>query len=86
MRRISFRLLMLYIVLGAVIGSLIGELAEFLPEGVVKEFFLKSVTAGFDPTTVTLKILTFTIGFTISLNVSGVIGVAIAVYMLRWYR
>jgi hypothetical protein len=86
MRRVSFRLLVLYIILGAVIGSLIGEIAEFLPEGVVKEFFLKSVTAGFTPTTFNLKIVTFTIGFTLLLNVSGIMGVAIAVYMLRWYR
>ena len=86
MRRISFRLLILYIVLGVLIGSLIGEIAQLLPEGVVKDFFTRSVIAGFDPATLNLKILTFTIGFTFKLNIAGVMGIAVAVYMLRWYR
>jgi len=86
MRRISFRLLVLYIVLGAIIGSLIGEIAHLLPSGVVKDFFTRSVTPGFEPTTINLIIIEFTIGFKFTLNIAGVIGIAIAVYMLRWYR
>ena len=86
MRHIRFRLLVLYIVLGAVFGSLLGEIAEFLPAGVVKDFFLRSVYAGFDPTMLNLKIITFTVGFTITLNIACFMGIAIAVYILRWYR
>ena len=86
MRHISFRLLILYVILGALIGSLLGEIARLLPSGVVKDFFLRSVTAGFNPATLNLKIITFTVGFTFTLNIAGVLGVAIAVYMLRWYR
>ncbi|KPK90210.1 hypothetical protein AMJ80_08740 [bacterium SM23_31] len=86
MRHISFKLLILYVILGALIGSLLGEIARLLPSGVVKDFFLRSVTAGFDPATLNLKIITFTVGFTFTLNIAGVLGVAIAVYMLRWYR
>ena len=86
MRHISFRLLILYVILGALIGSLLGEIARLLPSGVVKDFFLRSVTAGFNPATLNLKIITYTVGFTFTLNIAGVLGVAIAVYMLRWYR
>lgn len=86
MRRISFRLLVLIIILGALIGTVIGQIALLLPEGVVKEFFVRSVTSGFDPATLDLNVFSLTFGFTFNLNISGVIGIAIAVYMLRWYR
>ncbi|MCH8285758.1 DUF4321 domain-containing protein [candidate division KSB1 bacterium] len=86
MRRISFRLLVLIIILGALIGTVIGQIALLLPEGVVKEFFVRSVTSGFSPATLDLNVFSLTIGFTFNLNISGVIGIAIAVYMLRWYR
>lgn len=86
MRRISFRLLVLIIILGALIGTVIGQITLLLPEGVVKEFFVRSVTSGFGPATLDLNVFSLTIGFTFNLNISGVIGIAIAVYMLRWYR
>jgi len=86
MRRVSFRLLVLIIILGALIGTVIGQVAILLPDGVVKDFFIKSVTSGFDPATLDLNIFSLTLGFTFNLNISGVIGIAFAVYMLRWYR
>lgn len=86
MRRVSFRLLVLIIILGALIGTVIGQIAYLLPDGVVKDFFILSVTSGFDPSTLDLNIFSLTLGFTFSLNISGVIGIATAVYMLRWYR
>ena len=86
MRNVRIRFLVLYIILGAVLGSLLGEIAQLLPAGVVKEFFLRSVSAGFDPIFLNLKLFTVTFGFTFTLNIAGVIGVAAVVYMLRWYR
>ncbi|MFC1513569.1 DUF4321 domain-containing protein [candidate division KSB1 bacterium] len=86
MRRVRFRILLLYIFLGALIGSYIGEIAQLFPDGVVKDFFLKSVGAGFDPTTLDLEVFNITLGFSFSLNIAGLIGIAVAVYMLRWYR
>lgn len=86
MRRVSFRMLILIIVVGALIGSAVGEIANLLPVGVVKEFFLRSYANGFEPGTIDLKIFTLTLGFTFSLNIAGVIGIVIAVYVLRWYK
>ncbi|MCP4725932.1 MAG: DUF4321 domain-containing protein [bacterium] len=87
MRRIPFRILLLYIILGAVTGSLIGEFAGWiLPEGVVREFFTRSVVPGFDPINLNLIIITLTFGFTFKLNISGLFGIIIAVYILKWYR
>ncbi len=86
MRNVRYRILILYIFLGAIVGSLIGELANLLPEGVVKEFFLRSASMEITPTLINLKIFSLTFGFTFTLNIAGIIGIAIAVYILRWYR
>ena len=67
------------------IGSALGEvIAYILPSGVVKQFFLKSATASVGPGTLNIIILTLTLGFSIKLNVMGVIGIFIAAYILRW--
>jgi len=87
MRYVNFKLLIVYIVLGAVIGSLLGELLGWiLPSGVVKEFFLRHIDVGIDPTLLNLKVITLTIGFSFTLNIAGLIGLMIAIYLLRWYR
>ncbi len=76
----------LMIVLGALIGSLLGELVGLiLPDGVVKEFFLRTADLVLAPTTLDLKVFTLTFGFSLSLNSSGFIGILLAVYLLRWY-
>lgn len=87
MRRIKFGVLLLVIFLGILIGSVLGELIGLiLPEGVVKDFFITSVDAGIRPTVIDLNLLKFTLGFSFKLNVIGIIGIAIATYMLKWYK
>ncbi|MFZ5519345.1 MAG: DUF4321 domain-containing protein [Candidatus Zhuqueibacterota bacterium] len=86
MRKKSLALLILTLLLGAILGSAMGELiALLLPTGVVKQFFLRSATIGFNPFTLNLGLLEFTLGFKFILNVIGIIGIAIAIYLLRWY-
>jgi uncharacterized membrane protein len=85
MRRKSLGFIIFIIVLGALIGSALGEiLGLILPAGVVKDFFLKSATASIGPGTLNIILMTFTIGFSIKLNITGVIGIVIAAYALRW--
>ena len=73
--------------LGAVIGTLVGEILGFiLPEGVVKQFFLLSKTLSVGPGTLNIKMLQLTLGLSITLNVISLIGIAIAYYLLRWWR
>lgn len=74
------------IILGGVLGSLVGQAVGLvLPDSVVKEFFMLSADPGFSPTTIWLGAFTLTLGFTLHFNVGSVIGVAIAIYILRWY-
>ena len=85
MRRKSLGFIIFIIVLGALVGSALGEvLGLILPVGVVKDFFLKSATASIGPGTLDIILLTFTIGFSLKLNITGVIGIVIAAYALRW--
>ncbi len=85
MRRKSVGFIIFVIVVGALIGSAFGEVLAFImPVGVVKDFFLKSITASVGPGTLDLILFKFTLGFALKLNITGVIGILIAAYMLRW--
>jgi hypothetical protein len=85
MRKKSLGRILVIILLGALLGTTLGEvLALILPEGVVKEFFLRSAQFGIGPTTLDLVIFTLTLGFSIKLNVISVLGIGITAYLLRW--
>ncbi len=87
MRKKPLGIIILILFLGAIIGSALGEIiALLLPAGVVKQFFLRSASIGFNPATIDLGILEFTLGFKFILNVTGIIGIAFAAYLLRWYH
>jgi hypothetical protein len=75
----------LVLLLGALLGTLLGELIGFLlPEGVVKDFFLKSGSLGFGPATLNAVLFSITLGLTFKINVVGLIGIGFAIYLLRW--
>jgi hypothetical protein len=85
MRKKSIGWIFVVILIGAFIGTALGEvLGLILPEGVVKEFFLRSATFGLGPGTLNLVIFTFTLGFSFKINVISVLGVVIIAYFLRW--
>lgn len=85
MRKKSLAWIFIIVLLGAFIGTALGEvLAYILPQGVVKEFFLRSAIFSLGPATLNLVVFTFTLGFSFKLNVIGIIGIGIAAYFLRW--
>jgi hypothetical protein len=85
MRKKSLTYIIFIVIVGALIGTVLGELIAYLiPAGVVQEFFLKSAAASFGPATINIIIMTLTIGFSIKLNITGIIGILIAAYALRW--
>ena len=85
MRRKSAGFIIFVIVVGALIGSAMGEVLAFImPVGEEKDFFLKAITASVGPGTLDLIIFQFTLGFGLKLNITGVIGILIAAYILRW--
>ena len=85
MKRKSLGFILIVLVLGALIGSALGEvLAYIIPNGVVKQFFLKSASASIGPGTFNIIILSITLGLSIKVNIVGIIGILIAAYALRW--
>ncbi|MBD3386264.1 DUF4321 domain-containing protein [candidate division KSB1 bacterium] len=78
--------IILAILLGALIGSVFGQiLGLILPDGVVKDFFLRSVDFGFGPLDIDFVMISLTLGLYIKFNITGVLGIVLAAYILRWY-
>lgn len=74
---------LIIVVIGALLGTLVGELlGVYLPEGGLKNFFLKSITFGLEPATLNLHILTLTFGLILKINVMTVIGIIGAGFIL----
>ncbi|TFH03031.1 MAG: DUF4321 domain-containing protein [Calditrichales bacterium] len=85
MRKKSIAFVIFIIVIGALIGTALGEvIGIIIPSGVVQDFFLKSASASIGPATLDIILLTLTIGFSFKLNITGVLGIIIAAYVLRW--
>jgi hypothetical protein len=85
MRKKSTTFIIFIIIVGALIGTALGEvIGLIIPDGVVQDFFLKSATANIGPGTLDIILLTVTLGFSFKLNITGVIGILIAAYALRW--
>jgi len=85
-QRKSVGAVLLILIFGALIGSTLGEvIGMVLPDGVIKEFFIKSIKLGFDAGTLDLELISLTFGFRIKLNIISILGIALAAHILRWY-
>tara|TARA_B100001013_G_scaffold272495_1_gene173362 strand:- start:146 stop:433 length:288 start_codon:yes stop_codon:yes gene_type:complete len=91
----SIPLIVLGLFTGAVIGGVLGNLLGLLlPEGVVKDFFLTSVSfdlgglVGKETGVIILdlKIITLKFGLAMSMNFTSIIGLTTAYYILRYFR
>jgi len=80
---------------GAMIGGVLGKLlAWLLPSGVVKDFFLTSLTYNIGGLTknelgvivIDLSIIVLKFGFSMNFNFTSIIGLATAYYILRYFR
>lgn len=75
------------LIFGAMIGSLLGEIIKMaIPDGVVKEVFLRSIDIVISPAVLDLIMFSITFGFTLKLNLMGIVGIAVAYYLLRFWR
>jgi Na+/H+-dicarboxylate symporter len=85
MRKKNLWWILLVLVLGALVGSALGEvLALILPAGVVRDFFLRAAEFSVGPAEINLVVVRFTLGFAMKLNISGVLGILLVGYILRW--
>ena len=74
-------------VFGWALGTFLGDLfALGLPEGVVKQFFLQSVSWGISPVTLDLLVVTVTFGVRFKFSISSVLGLSTVYYFFRYFR
>tara|TARA_B100000945_G_scaffold141429_1_gene113345 strand:- start:188 stop:475 length:288 start_codon:yes stop_codon:yes gene_type:complete len=95
MRNRDISLIVIGLFLGAVIGGVIGNLLGWsLPEGVVKDFFLTSLTFDIGSNigdkagvvVIDLSIIVFKFGLSVDFNFTSIMGLATSYYILRYFR
>ena len=86
-RKRSLGILFITLVFGGALGTVLGDLiALSLSEGVVKQFFLQSVSWGISPVTMDLLVITVTFGVRFKISISSVLGLSAVYYFLRYFR
>jgi len=92
-RKLHFIVLSLFV--GAIFGGVVGNIFSLvLPESVVKDFFLTSITFDLGGLVnndlgvliIDLKVIVLKLGLLMSFNFTSVIGIAVAYYILRYLR
>ena len=87
-RSISFIFLIIFF--GMVIGSILSQFIGFvLPQSVVKDFFLNSVSIGWggNPNNwIDLWVIRIKTGFFVDISVVSILGMGISWYFLRYFK
>ena len=95
MRNRDISLIVIGMFIGAIIGGVLGNLMAWaLPEGVVKDFFLTSLTFDIGGNleretsviVIDLSIIVFKFGLSVDFNFTSIIGLATSYYILRYFR
>ena len=88
-------IIVLSLFIGAIFGGVVGNIFSLvLPESVVKDFFLTSISFDLGGLVnndlgvfvIDLKIIVLKFGLSMSFNFTSVIGIAVAYYILRYLR
>ncbi len=84
-RRIGLVALVFF--LGVVLGSVVGEvIGHILPsDNVIRELFVSGKEFQVGPVYCNLVVFTFTIGFSLKVNLVSVLGIILVAFLLRWY-
>ena len=95
MKKRKLHIIVLSLFIGAIFGGVVGNVFSLvLPESVVKDFFLTSITFDLGGLVnndlgvfvIDLKIIVLKFGLSMSFNFTSVIGIAVAYYILRYLR
>ena len=95
MKKRKLHVIVLSLFIGAIFGGVVGNIfALVLPESVVKDFFLTSITFDLGGLVnndlgvfvIDLKIIVLKFGLSMSFNFTSVMGITVAYYILRYLR
>ena len=95
MRKRKLHIIVLSLFIGAIFGGVVGNIFSLvLPESIVKDFFLTSITFDLGGLVnndlgvfiIDLKVIVLKLGLSMSFNFTSVIGIAVAYYILRYLR
>lgn len=86
-RRRPLALVALILFLGIVVGTVVGEVVGLvLPEDkVIRKVFVNSTDFGAGPIHIDLVVFSFTLGFSLRVNLMSAIGVFVVSLLLKWY-
>lgn len=86
-RRRSFAVVATILFLGIVVGTVVGEVIGIvLPEGkVIRDVFVNSTNFHAGPLHIDLVVFSFTIGFSLRVNLMSAVGIFLVALLLRWY-
>jgi hypothetical protein len=86
-RRRPLAVLALILFLGIVVGTVFGEvIGILLPEGkVIRDVFVNSTDLHVGPLHLDLVVFSFTLGFSLKVNLMSAIGVVLVSLLFRWY-
>ena len=89
-KRYSISFLFLILFFGIISGSILSQIiGGILPAGVVKDFFLNSISIGWglrSDNWIDLYIIRFKTGFFMDVSVVSILGLAISWYYLRYFK
>jgi len=87
-RSIFFIFLVLFF--GAVCGSILSQfVANVIPDGVVKDFFLSSQSFGWganENNWIDFFVIRFKTGFYVDISISSILGLLVSWYFLRYFK
>ncbi|MCK4537520.1 MAG: DUF4321 domain-containing protein [Candidatus Krumholzibacteria bacterium] len=84
-RRIGLVALVFF--LGVVLGGVVGEtIGLLLPkDNVIRELFVSGREFQVGPVYLNLIVMTFTLGFSLKVNLVSVLGIIVVAFLMRWY-
>ncbi|MBN1164214.1 MAG: DUF4321 domain-containing protein [Candidatus Krumholzibacteriota bacterium] len=84
-RRIGLVALVFF--LGVILGTVVGELIGMLlpADNVIRELFVSGKEFQIGPVYCNLIVFTFTVGFSLKVNLVSVLGIILVAFLLRWY-
>lgn len=86
-RRRPLAVVALIMFLGIIVGTVVGEvIGLLLPEGkVIRDVFVSSTDFHVGPLHLDLVVFSFTVGFSLRVNLMSAVGVFLVALVLRWY-